>query len=346
VDAFTRSAFVAVALAAALQVSSESAELAVQQPPASEPVELRPGVVVDVQRRVAYVMNPKGGIDALNLNRGNVVWHTDQAARPVGVSGQLLVAQAEVPRPGNDLQLRLLDIRTGRSRRTVSHALPEGIRATVVGTAEGTFAMQAMTTPSQATLAWQFVDTPIQGVKPGALDVDAPAEQRAAVALQSATQPTAAKAPVATGVIRIDLASGKAAAAPQGEKPAFTPRSADVPAQSRVASLTGEQFASADGRHVMTSERIADDSVWEKYQWTVFETGTGRRLGTLRDYRSHAPFIVVGSSIIYETGPFERRGEEGIVAEPLRIRSVDLSSGKPAWSRDMRDTTYRGPLPG
>ena len=120
-DAFTRSAFVAVALAAALQVSSESAELAVQQPPASEPVELRPGVVVDVQRRVAYVMNPKGGIDALNLNRGNVVWHTDQAARPVGVSGQLLVAQAEVPRPGNDLQLRLLDIRTS--------SIPERIAA-------------------------------------------------------------------------------------------------------------------------------------------------------------------------------------------------------------------------
>ena len=96
----------------------------------------------------------------------------------------------------------------------------------------------------------------------------------------------------------------------------------------------------------MTSERIADDSVWEKYQWTVFERQSGRRLGTLRDYRSHAPFIVVGSSILYETGPFERRTDREVVSEPLRLRAVDLTKGVLLWSRQIRDTKYRGTLPG
>jgi hypothetical protein len=118
-----------------------------------------------------------------------------------------------------------------------------------------------------------------------------------------------------------------------------------VPAELRVASIPGDQFLSADGRHVMTSTRVADDRTFDKYQWTVFERSGGRRLGTLRDYRSHAAFIVVGSSIVYEIGPFERRTERGVVTEPLKVRAVDLSKGEEQWARTVRDTEYRGPLP-
>lgn len=342
-DAFTRSACVAVAWASALSFSPGTIDIAAQPSVTQEPVELRPGVVVDAARRVAYVMNPKGGVDALRLERGAVMWHSDQAARPVTAAGDLVVAQAEVPRPGNELQLRMLDARTGRSRRAAAHILPQGTRATVVGNVAGAFSLQAIASGMEATLAWEFVDRPLQGVRPGALDVGVPPAERAAAQAQAAPD---ADLSTRTGVFRLDLGSGKSADAPAGETVAFAARRADVPTDARVSALAGQQFASADGRHVLTSERISDDSVWDKYQWTVFETATGRRLGSLLDYRSHAPFIVVGTSIIYETGPFERRTEKGVISEPLRLRSVNLTTATLQWAREIRDTTYRGPFPG
>lgn len=342
-DAFTRSARVAVVWASALTLLPGSIGISAQPSVTAGPVELRPGVVVDPARRAVYVMNPRGGVDALRLERGDVMWHTDQAARPVSVAGDLVLAQAEVPQPGNNLQLRLLDVRTGRSRRSATHVLPQGLRATVVGNLAGSFDLQANASATDATFAWEFVDRPVQGAKPGSLDVDASPAAREAADAQAAP---GAQLTTRTGAFRLDLASGRAADAGPGEKIAFVARRADLPANARVAAVTGQQFASADGRHVLASERIADDSVWDKYRWTIFEAGTGRRLGSILDYRSHAPFVVVGTSIIYETGPFERRTDDKVITEPLRLRSVNLGTAAQQWAREIRGTTYRGPFPG
>ena len=340
-DAFTRSACVAVVWASALGVPSGT-HTSVQPAVTSGPVELRPGVVVDPARRIIYAMHPRGGFDALRLERGDVLWHSDQAARPVTATGDVVVAQAEAARAANDLQLRLLDARTGRSRRATSHVLPQGTRATAVDTVAGSFSLIALTPGTDATLAWEFVDRPMQGARPEALDVTTPAGERSADA-----QPApGAQLSTRTGVIRLDLSSGRAVDAGAGEKVAFVRRRADLAENTRVGAVTGQQFASADGRHVLASERIADDSVWDKYRWTIFEATSGRRLGSLLDYRSHAPFMVVGTSIIYETGPFERRADEKLITEPLRLRSVNLGSGTLQWTREIRDTVYRGPFPG
>ena len=189
-DALTRSAIVA-AWASTVALFPANPSVIAQQPP-STAVELRPGVVIDPQRRVAYVMNPKGGVDAVGLGRGELVWHSDQAARPIGATAALLVAQAELPKPGNELQVRLLDVRTGRLNRSVRHALPTGTRTMVVGTAEGTFEVQALLSASDATLAWQFVAVPLQGVRPGALEVDQPAAERQAAPESPRSRPRAA----------------------------------------------------------------------------------------------------------------------------------------------------------
>jgi hypothetical protein len=322
-----------------------AAAAAAAQPPAGGTVELRPGVVIDPERRVAYVMNPKGGIDAVGLGRGELVWHSDAAAKPLASSGDVVVAQAEPPKPGaqsNELRVRVLDARTGQQRVAIEHALPAGTRANVVDTAEGAFAVRARSVPTEATLAWEFVEAPRQGVPPGTFDTSGAlnTEQR------PAPEAAQVKSPSTTGVVRVDLRSGRASSLPPGESlPSWAQRRADVPAEQRVASIAGDQFLSADGRHVMTSARVADDRVLEKYEWTVFERSSGRRLGTLRDYRSNAAFIVVGSSIVYEVGPVERRTERGLVTEPLRVRAVDLSKGAEQWARAVRDTTYRGPFP-
>jgi hypothetical protein len=105
------------------------------------------------------------------------------------------------------------------------------------------------------------------------------------------------------------------------------------------------QILSADGGHVLASERVADDSVWEKYLWTIYDRSTGEPIGEFRTFRSLAPFFVSDSMVIYETPPAARQVQGNLIEEPLKIRAVDLSTGREVWSREVRDTAYRGPFP-
>jgi hypothetical protein len=105
------------------------------------------------------------------------------------------------------------------------------------------------------------------------------------------------------------------------------------------------QILSADGGHVLASERVADDSVWEKYLWTIYDRSTGEPIGEFRTFRSLAPFFVSDSMVIYETPPAARQVQGNLIEEPLKIRAVNLPTGKEVWSREVRDTTYRGPFP-
>jgi hypothetical protein len=71
----------------------------------AEPVPFPDGVA-DPERHTAFVSSPKGGIQAIRLEDGKVLWtNDDAAARPLLVAGNRLVAQGE--------RLVVLDIREG-----------------------------------------------------------------------------------------------------------------------------------------------------------------------------------------------------------------------------------------
>ena len=144
----------------------------------------------------------------------------------------------------------------------------------------------------------------------------------------------------------MNLSSGAMSVPEIEEAPvAFGPQAAELAVGERLSQVPGVQFPSADGRHVLTSQRIADDSVWEKYRWTIYDRDTGERVGAFNSHLRLASFFVLGTQAIYETGPFVRRTESGLVDEPLKIRAVDLRTGQELWSREVRDTAYRGPYP-
>src|SRR5687767_2413840 len=74
--------------------------LALGQPrpirPASDSAALiHDGALLSPRHGLVYVMRPRGGIDALDLASGRLRWHSDGAARPVGLVEDRLVAQAE-----------------------------------------------------------------------------------------------------------------------------------------------------------------------------------------------------------------------------------------------------------
>ncbi len=55
-------------------------------------------------------MKPEGGIAAVGLAQGNELWRSSEAAKPLTVSGDLLVSQAE-PKAG-ERALRIVTLNT------------------------------------------------------------------------------------------------------------------------------------------------------------------------------------------------------------------------------------------
>ena len=151
--------------------------------------------------------------------------------------------------------------------------------------------------------------------------------------------------PPTRSTIKLDLPTGEAITiesqqVPQEAAQAFLPAGVtDAPADPRT-------WLSADGRHTLRYERIADDREWNKYQWTIVDNQSGDEIGKLRSHLSQTTFLIVDSdTILFETGAYLRRMESDMANVPRSIRAVDLDTGEEQWSRPLRDTEYRGPFP-
>ncbi len=295
--------------------------------------ELCPGVIVDLDHSLVYVMSAEGGVDAVDLERGTRVWHTTDAAKPLALQDGLLICQAEPSAVLNRLRIVVLDTRH-HARRVVTGVaeLPAGVQASIDETLNTSFTAAARVSDGTALVGWSFTRREIRGMSP------APEETSKG---QAAAQPI-----VSTGAVRMDLSTGTVTLAKADDaRPLLAARRPDVPIAQRLAHVPGPQFVAANERTVLTSERVGNDSVWEKYRWTIYDRLTGQRLGEFRAHLSLAPFFVLGSHIVYETGPAVRRTEKGVVDEPIEIRAVDLRSGQELWKWQFRDTTFRGPFP-
>lgn len=330
--------------------------------PAVTSFELSPGVVVDRDRSEAYVMSPDGPIVALDLAGGKEVWRSSDAAKPLAVTGDLLVSQAEKAGPNNELAI--VALRTGEGSlvtRTLVD-LPSNVLPAINQTANRAFMTHAEPGATDTTVSWEFVERPLRGIAPGAIEV-LPGEEMptvlteavpGAAASDTATEP-GAEVVVARGAVRLDPTGGTAT--PLGPAVLDTPTepgpsaiapsaaAPDLPPDQMLPGIPGPQFLSADGAHVLTSDRVGDDSVWDKYLWKIFERSTGNKLGEVRCHVRFAPFFVSGSQVVYQLEPFARRVGDRFVEEPVQIRSADLQTGQRLWSHAVRDIVDRDPPP-
>ena len=322
--------------------------------------ELSPGVVIDTDRSEAYVMSPTGGIVALDLAAGSQVWHSTDAAKPLAVSGDLLISQAETAGPNNELAIVALNTRQGGATRTRSLVeLPPGVQPAINRSANRAFTAQAQPLAADdAAVSWEFVARPLRGMASGPLEVlpeEAGPPDVLAGALPGATARGASEAGsdvvVSRGAARVGLGDG--AVTPMGVSPPGAVRGArdappaaapDLAPETPIPGLPEPQFLSADGRHVLISTKVGDDKVWDKYLWTIHER-SGARLGEIRAHVRSAPFFVSGTQVVYQTEPYARRVGAELVEEPVRIRAVDLQTGAQSWSHAIRDITDRDAPP-
>jgi hypothetical protein len=297
-------------------------------------VAFRPGLLVHPGLGVAYLMSVSGGIAAVDLATGAVRWTSTQGGRPLALVGNTLLTQVEPRTAGSQLELVVLDVGKRGARTATSRVtLAPGVRVALGETLQGTFLLEAQPAGGNVLLLWTFLPSPGQGM-PEPQDtqsgrgtnrrVGAPARARGALRVN-----------LATGAARpVDTTTVRAAPAPRW----ILPSSEKLAAAGAAAT----QYESADGRHILASERLDDDRVWAKYRWTVYERSSGRRLGEFRTYLSFTPFIVRGSLLIYETTPYAVAGAE---EQPAKLRAISLTTGREVWSVPVRETVYRGPSP-
>ncbi|NOT01687.1 MAG: PQQ-binding-like beta-propeller repeat protein [Phycisphaerales bacterium] len=307
--------------------------------PADESFALRPGVVVEPQTKHIYLMTPARAVEALDAETGATLWTVSVAAQPLTVGDGLLVCQWEPDAPDDALDLIVLNTReNGKRESTAKVDLPAGVRAGIEHDLGGQFLVYAAADRTDSFVNWEFRRVAVRGMP---TDDELPDE----------ALPDGAPRPVENkqdtrGAVKIELRTGKAAAVNPEEVP--QDRRASAPENltgSEGAPTDPTQRLSIDGAHTLRSKRIAKDDTWDKYEWTIVETATGAKTGQTTSHLSQAAFMVIGGRLVFETGPFTRRTDAGLVEEPLTLRAVDLSTGKQVWSRPVRDTEYRGDYP-
>jgi hypothetical protein len=317
--------------------------------------ELRPGVVVDLSRGQLYVMDPGGAISAVDLAQGREIWHTNQAAKPLALAGNLLISQADTASSATELKIVALDTENGGEQVLAnSVSLPPGVVPSIDKTLRNSFVAHAETSVSGAAVTWEYTaQPPVSGVRPGGsksyFGVPAGSSSptiTAAADLTARPERTGATRQISRGAFHLDLPSGSIT--PQ--QPDIVATAPAVPALTLSAAeqLKGvpkPQFLSADGRYILNSKRSANDLEWNKYVWTIYDRNGGQRIGQIKAPVSLAPFFVWNTRVIYEVGPYSRRNADALIEEPLQIRAVSLQTGEQVWSRPVRDTTPRGAPP-
>jgi hypothetical protein len=302
------------------------------RPSAAQAVTLRPGLLVDPARRVAYVMAPGGRIAAVDLGTGVTRWSSSDGAMPLALVGDRLIALVEPRTAGNRFELAALNTKENGTR-TVQGAveLPAGVRVSIGQSLAGTFSTVARPSGGNVIVSWSFVPARL------ARGMLGPEDSLARRGEKRIGRPGPIR-----GALSMNPATGNVRQLDTTAVPALLPPQWIIPRKDLIAAAAATQYLSVDGRHVLASELVGDDRVWDKYRWTIYERASGRRLGELRTYLSFSPFLVQDSLVVFETTPFGRRGEG---EQPAKLRAVSVVTGAEVWGVEVRELVYRGPVP-
>lgn len=338
---------------------------------AAAPLAFRPGIVVTAERKVAYVMRPGGGIEAVDLASGRPLWQSRHADKPLLLADHRLLAQAD-DAGTSVLHLVVLDPATGRKIAAADARMPAGVRVAIDEGLDSSFATTAEDAGRDAVVSWRLSERRLAGgLGPGGehptlreasgrLRVDLASARSRPVESEGAAVPPASlpgeigrlvsagalsRPPLRSGTVLAATARGTGDAADCVVLRRWDARTgAALPDARLFCGAFLVQAGSVDGRQLLVVSR-EEGGAPDAYTWSLYAVESGERIAHLPSASSAAPFVVVASRLVQQAEPSGRLADGRWVSEPLRLRAVDLQSGAEAWTCPVRDTAYNGPYP-
>lgn len=337
--------------------------------------ELAPGVIVDRAGSVVYTMHPDRGVEASSLDSGSRIWLSNAAEKPFWVDGNTVYAQSIPEQNNGNLHIAFLSVSDGGVKpQNLEVSMPFGVIPLIDERRGKRFSFHVQGENQALFATWDYLDQstmpkPWPDAPPpriisekGAALLD-PVAQSAEL-VSPATVSARARAPAAVGLL---LDSG-ALKEPFWLAETFAANVVDQPLsgsdrqillqrweaatgaeQQSVTLFEGRRVsgrASADQQHYLVASR-SDEMVAGvlQYRWQIFSMASGEAVGEIQMNRSNMPFNLSDGRLMLVSPPFGHLVNGQWADEPPRVRVLDLQSGREIWSKPVRDTLYRGPVP-
>ncbi|HEY7428457.1 MAG TPA: hypothetical protein VH682_29765 [Gemmataceae bacterium] len=332
-------------------------------PSANAPL-LLPAGIADPTGHTGYFASANGGIDAIDLATGKVLWQTHEAQRPLLLDGEYLLAQAGVKR--NRLRILRLDRTSGEcDLESDPVVFPAWV---VTGEAHGrSFSAHWHLGKHQLILDWEASAWHVGKTQPTPQE-EADARKHA------------------SGVVVIDLRTGQIEVRLAEKKTTQPPPALPEHLENKTLrwqGLVGQQWKvlaleerngqqrfvlyswdrekeeEQEAKELLHGKRLVaratlDERVLclreaspgseeqgslmprkEPSWWWLFSVQTGKWIGRVRDEAGMHAFVVLGKHVFYLV-PGQMRGPlDQPNIQPRTLKAIDLSSGKKLWERPV-----------
>ncbi len=162
-----RAVVLLLAMVAACAASEQTAEHRTHGPCESTSFEVAPGIVVVGDLEAVYLMVPEGGIEAVDVRSGELMWRREEAGRPLLVVGGRLMAQDEESSSPGVLALVFFDARKGgKCTVRAELPLPPEVRPLIGQRLGQSFSVRASVQGGAVVVTWHYLETDVTGVAP------------------------------------------------------------------------------------------------------------------------------------------------------------------------------------
>ena len=311
------------------------------------------GVVADPLAQRLYLMSPKGGIEAIGLASGNLLWTSRAADKPLAGFDDRLAAQADPTGGSQSIPIVLIDTKSGRVVSNVAIPMPTGVMPPSIDDRMGTSSSVVARVEHDGLLVRWTVSS--RGVSPIQRPVDVRSESGATlINLQTLAVIPLTSDDLAEATLRSKISSDTSRLSGT-EGLYFQPRAAGQvlfsvklgPASAGQDAVmkrwkldSGEPLRDVDlGAGFVDYAVSADNSLFlairrttgAGYLWSIYTIATGQLVAEVRLPDSSARSFFVWRSIL--------------IVRADELRGVDLKTGTQIWTRALRDTSYRGSYP-
>jgi hypothetical protein len=335
--------------------------------------------IADAAAKVAYVTNTAGGIDAIDLEKGDLLWDTKDPAKPVAVAGKKLVVQVPVAGKANAVKLVILDTAAKGKKLGESDAVTFPDWVSVGGDYGHSFTSRGRVQDGALLLSWDARAWYAGGARPTREIEERARKHDAGVAkvnLESGkvemlpAEKAPADTPLPKELAKVisqqywtgsdwqkkPIVAGKVAAALDlknlgGDKAVLSLKRWDLASgkeEETVHLLEGRALwpqLAGDGRHLFVHQALVKEQLPAgDYAWWVFDLETGKQVAKLPYDGQLTDGVVLGSRLYYlASGP--RKFAPGPTVQPRSVKAVDLKTGKLAWERPVQGVQILPPPP-